>query len=151
VDEQIRKLEREALAGNPQATESLLWEQRRQGMWVKKHYILGTGTALVRPSNHYVRSYEDVRLTTPYNFELHRVTAHSTGEFWLEIQDALGHWSDRPIHSNNFTKVPYQLLEPRLLPKNTQITLRLENSIGTNNMILIDFHGIITEVNNGNS
>ncbi len=139
MDLKLRTLERRALAGDVEATEALLREQQRMGLLRREHHVFSFAPIAVPAAAN--RTLLD---TMSHNFEIHYVTAVSTAPFSFSINDALGDWSNKPLHSNSLISGPYKLFIPRFLQKGASLKIELEDLSLAMNQIRMEFHGIRT-------
>jgi hypothetical protein len=140
MDQKLRNLERQALAGDPLATEALLREQQRMGLYRREHYILGfTPCSLAAGGIRYLSK------NLNFNFEVHFLATSATAPFTFSIKDDLGEWSDGPINSICLMKTDkYELLMPRFLKKGSEIKVELTDASLASNEVSLSFHGIRT-------
>jgi hypothetical protein len=140
MDQKLRNLERQALAGDPIATEALLREQQRMGLYNREHYILG-----FTPCNLAAGGTLYLNKKLNFNFEVHFLATAATAPFTFSIKDALGEWSDGPINSICLMKTNrYELLMPRFLKKDSEIRIELVDASLASNEVSLSFHGIRT-------
>ena len=140
MDLKLRNLERQALVGDVTATEALLREQQRMGLYNREHYVLGFPPAILRAGG-----ILDLHQKIDFNFEIHFITATANAHFTFFITDYLGEWSNNPINSICLMKTnKYELIVPRFLKKDSGLTLALEDTSLAMNEVRLDFHGIRT-------
>lgn len=139
MDEKVRDLERQSLSGDCTATEALLHEQQRAGLYYKEHYIFSFTHTMLSAGGGLV-----LRRMMPFNFELHSIWATSSAPFLFEPEDGSGKWTNGPIHSNCLVNGSYTLLIPRFIPANSSIDISLTDISLSSNEIYLEMHGIRT-------